>query len=424
MEIDLSNKDTFDSEPIKENKHNIDILKLNYNKLIEIPDIIIQLPKLTQLYISNNSITDISKLQSIPNLLILDASNNLISEIPVEFKKLRYLNCSYNQISHIPCDINKISELVILNLSDNRIVNIPKEFPKQIKEINLKNNKIKYVPPELQKLTNLTELILFDNLIEDISFNMSPDILYINYVPKKLDKPYTEDYNITRKTKNDGKLCKNPKLYKINLLESEKINNYIKKETKHKYTSDDINAISLYTSQQGYIILSYFTRNNFKLSPHLELYFKHNAEKLNQYESFGSNTNIYKYMNKYYNALLKCFKVKYDKHIILYRGLITKVDYKKGYIFESKTFTSTTTDISVAVHYSSEAEEHEPVQIIQYIVPAGTEVCPIFIVRNGEESEVLLNINSLFVVTSDKYKIKYEDKLIDCVNIVVCDKYL
>ena len=140
------------------------------------------------------------------------------------------------------------------------------------------------------------------------------------------------------------------------------------------------------------------------------------------------------FVEYYYNELSKCFKVTFDRDVVVYRGLQSKLDlsiYNVGYIYKSYIFTSSTIDIDVALSFSHSPDTNKYVQLIKYIIPKGTHICPLFLLasRYGEgEGEILLSDKSIYVVTSESYKTQatFRDKplSIDTVDIVLCSSLL
>ena len=113
-------------------------------------------------------------------LIGLDLSHNKIMQIPMELlvwlHNLERLDLSYNKITFIPTKISDLHNLKNLDLSHNKIQIIPKQLGNllNLQQLDLSHNKIKEIPIEMSNLTNLEELGLARNQIE--------------YVPKELSK--------------------------------------------------------------------------------------------------------------------------------------------------------------------------------------------------------------------------------------------
>ena len=87
--------------------------------------------------------------------------NNAISNLPSEwttFSKLREINLSYNRLKEVPAVVFTWTQLENLILGDNQIgiIDVPslKKLPK-IASLDLQNNDIMQVPPELGNLETL-----------------------------------------------------------------------------------------------------------------------------------------------------------------------------------------------------------------------------------------------------------------------------
>lgn len=126
---------------------NLKILRLEHsdiNQLLNISDISSKLPKLEQLYLSNNEIADLSellitKLSELPELKVLDLSNNKIAQLPdslSELAKLKDLNLSNNQITNLPETFNDLTNLTEINLSNNKLTSYPKQLDALITAAN------------------------------------------------------------------------------------------------------------------------------------------------------------------------------------------------------------------------------------------------------------------------------------------------
>lgn len=163
-------------------------LMLGNNKIEQISKNIGLLINLKYLNMAYNEIKEVPKeIGNLINLLVLDLSNNRIEEIPKEIGQLinlQELDLSANHISKIKfffkkniCfeifnsekqtkETGKFPNLNRLNLSENRITKIPKKIGNLTNLIilDLSNNSyITKIPKEIIKLTNLKKIYLPDN---------------------------------------------------------------------------------------------------------------------------------------------------------------------------------------------------------------------------------------------------------------------
>ena len=118
--------------------------------------------KITVLYLSGNNISFVpSELSKLTNLTRLLLSCNNISLVPSELsqlKNLTYLTLDYNNISLVPSELSELINLTELDLSINNILSVPSELSqlKNLTYLHLFNNNLTSVPSELSQLTNFS----------------------------------------------------------------------------------------------------------------------------------------------------------------------------------------------------------------------------------------------------------------------------
>ena len=90
-------------------------------------------------------------------------------EAAAESKQLS-LNLSYNQLTSLPPEITKLTNLTELYLYGNRLTSFPPEITKLTKltRLDLSDNQLTSLPPEITKLTNLIWLELSDNRLTSL----------------------------------------------------------------------------------------------------------------------------------------------------------------------------------------------------------------------------------------------------------------
>ncbi len=162
------------------NDKNIIELDLSDCELEEIPDILFQVKHLKVLRIPGNRYLKANRLQEIPskignltNLEILDISNNNISELPDDFKNLKNLKQLYiqeNKLDKIPTSISFLNELNVLDISDNVLIQQGnKNIESLSKLINLeklymRNCGLTDFPESICSIKSLTELEIGNGL--------------------------------------------------------------------------------------------------------------------------------------------------------------------------------------------------------------------------------------------------------------------
>ncbi|XP_053982517.1 leucine-rich repeat-containing protein 47-like [Hylaeus volcanicus] len=123
-------------------------LDCSRNKLTSLPDEIGRLPQLTTMNLSSNLLKSLPTQIGNIKLSVLDLSNNQFESFPdICFPNLVHVSEIYingNQIKEIPVTMNQLPQLKILNVSDNLISVIPGEIAdcNKLKELYLKGNPI------------------------------------------------------------------------------------------------------------------------------------------------------------------------------------------------------------------------------------------------------------------------------------------
>ena len=158
------------------NLTNLDLLSLSENQLTGIiPAELGGMTNLRNLWIGRNSLTGSipSELGQLTNLTGLSLySNRLTGIIPGELGQLTnlvFVDLSDNQLSaDIPSELGLLTGLQVLSLQGNRLTGIPPEIGKMsnLEVLNVSDNNLEgSIPPELGNLENLNVLILENNEI-------------------------------------------------------------------------------------------------------------------------------------------------------------------------------------------------------------------------------------------------------------------
>lgn len=125
------------------------------------------------------------------NLNELKLEKNKLTEIPTQITGLRYLqrlNCSKNRIEKFIPEICRLTNLVELDLSENYIGQIPDDIRKlkELRKLVLWSNLLHYFPTTLGQLEKLEELDLLHNEMnvheQDRLKNLLPNT-YIHFSP-------------------------------------------------------------------------------------------------------------------------------------------------------------------------------------------------------------------------------------------------
>ncbi len=123
----------------------------------------------TKLDLSDQELTELpSQLFRLTNLQVLNLGGNRLSSLPSQFIQLTNLTrlaLHSNDFSFLPSLLFQLRNLTEIWLDGNQLTNLPTEIV-QLKNLNLlflNNNNLTSLPPEIVRLTNLRELLLRDN---------------------------------------------------------------------------------------------------------------------------------------------------------------------------------------------------------------------------------------------------------------------
>lgn len=181
----------------------LDLSHLNLKQFPLIPTILHK--KLRYLFVSENELRVIGNLSYLEELIVLDVCDNKLDNIPILPEKLEELLITNNNIKDIE-SLSQYDYLKRLDCSGNQIINIPIIDSLEILVCN--NNKIKNIPDlkKLKKLScsnnKLNELNKFPNL-EILECDNNNINQIINY--KNLKELYCSENDISH-IKNLNKL--------------------------------------------------------------------------------------------------------------------------------------------------------------------------------------------------------------------------
>ena len=175
-------------------------LNLSKNIIETFPLIILSLPNLSILNMSKNKITrfpydeftstNLSQIKC--NLTSLDISFNFLNKFPDViglFQNISEINLASNNIISIDNILNmKLLELDILNLSDNKIGNLPNKLYKvvpKIKSLLCSNNNLRDIPSDVCLLKNLNNINFYGNQIRRLRNDaLTSATALLNYLRK------------------------------------------------------------------------------------------------------------------------------------------------------------------------------------------------------------------------------------------------
>ena len=176
LNIGMNDFETFPNEITK--LRNLKIINFYWNNIKSFPDdfykknILIEELDMSSMFefdFENN----LNKIHLFKNLRQLNLGNNQISDLTIQFGKLKNLEVfGYIRQEHI--DLKKLclelvncKKLKTIHLSVNNIDVLPNEILllENLEELNLYDNKINILPNDIVKMKNLKEISLIDNPI-------------------------------------------------------------------------------------------------------------------------------------------------------------------------------------------------------------------------------------------------------------------
>ncbi|MCL2151993.1 MAG: InlB B-repeat-containing protein [Oscillospiraceae bacterium] len=161
--------------PVLKTAISLKLLDLSHNNFTSLNSVFapnVRYGKLSEVYLNNNQLQDISALKCAPTLRLLAMSANGLGDEDLEaftnFKYLMYLSLSDNHISNIT-PLKDLTNLIELRLHNNQIKNIKDlQMLQNLEALYLGNNEISDVT-WLNNLRQLRVLYLNDNNLSDIS---------------------------------------------------------------------------------------------------------------------------------------------------------------------------------------------------------------------------------------------------------------
>ncbi len=111
--------------------------------------------------------------RTIARIAQLDLSRMNLTVLPTQIgrlSQLKWLNLSYNHLTSLPVTIGRLSQLIKLNLSQNQLRRLPKEIGRlsSLTQLYLQSNNLTSIPKEIGRLSWLTLLCLQHNNLTSI----------------------------------------------------------------------------------------------------------------------------------------------------------------------------------------------------------------------------------------------------------------
>ena len=176
---------------------NLQSLALYDNEISHIPSWIVDMKKLTAIFLGGNlgidSLTNLAPMIWIEGIDLSDLELEKIPSFIFNFYKLEFLKMTSNRIYRIPYNLNDLQHLTFLNLSFNRIKRLPKYlFLPKLEKLFLSSNPIKSIPSSIGNMTSLNELYLGSTNIETLPNTLleNNSLYYVDITRTKI-KSYT-----------------------------------------------------------------------------------------------------------------------------------------------------------------------------------------------------------------------------------------
>ena len=136
------------------------------------------LASITTLTCEGKNISNTQGIEKLTNLVSLNLKNNNIEEVNLNNNKLiEQLNLSYNSLSYL--DLITHENLILLNAEHNNISNIFLKKSYNLKELYLNDNRLSTVI--LKNNANIENLFLQNNKIEFLDLSNNEKLLTLNF---------------------------------------------------------------------------------------------------------------------------------------------------------------------------------------------------------------------------------------------------
>ncbi len=164
---------------------------------------------LTELNISNSSITNLSGIENFINLETLDVSNNQLALLNIPtLKKIKNLNCSKNFLKQLDFSENKL--LQTLNFSNNQVSSIDFGYQVLLETLMAGLNELTTI--DISPFINLKKLEINDNKLTNLSLNNKNLLSFLNCSNNLLTS-----IDVSQNTALNSLFCGNNRLIKLDI---------------------------------------------------------------------------------------------------------------------------------------------------------------------------------------------------------------
>ena len=131
--------------------------------------------KCTELPLTDLGISELpDEIGQLTDLWVLDLSNNQLASLPdsiSQLANLQWLDFSNNQLASLPDSISQLTNLQGLDLSNNQLASLPDSIGQlaNLQELYIRGNQLTSLPDSIGQLANLQGLYLSDNQLTSLS---------------------------------------------------------------------------------------------------------------------------------------------------------------------------------------------------------------------------------------------------------------
>ncbi|KAJ8955945.1 hypothetical protein NQ314_006794 [Rhamnusium bicolor] len=149
--------------------HDLYSLNIGHNKIIKLPNNILQLKSLQHLSLEYNNFDIFPDALKKPNAVkILWCNSCCLTSLPEELgglTKLETFGARHNKITKLPDGICNLGNLRWLTLEDNNLYTVPQDFDKlqSLVHVNFNKNNFNFIPLRISKIKTLKYLHLQNN---------------------------------------------------------------------------------------------------------------------------------------------------------------------------------------------------------------------------------------------------------------------
>lgn len=162
-----------------------ELINLGYDDLLDDYVLTNDIQQITELYIDNLNINDLTGIENFNSLIILNCYDNLLTDLNLSNNtNLEYLNCSDNQLLTLELGNNLI--LSTLNCSGNQLSSLDFNYLTGLQYLNCSNNSLTAI--DLSNNTNIENLTCNNNQLTELDVKNDNNLILTNL--NSTENPY------------------------------------------------------------------------------------------------------------------------------------------------------------------------------------------------------------------------------------------